>query len=250
MAQPQKQTNLNTRTTSLLLSFVAGYVDSCTFLALFGLFVAQVTGSFVIAGAQIVTENWQGAVLTTFAIPIFLVAGAATTLLVESVGDQGSSKLVWGLALESALLTGFLVVGVIGSPFGNLNMPLAVAAGLFGLLAMGVQSALWQLLMRGVPSTNVMTTNTTLIAILATKTVLSWHAQRRAEDNQATAQLADTANHLAAVLLVAGGFLIGTIAGAFAYVVVDLWCLLVPIAAILGLLIWSLESPLPITHES
>ena len=32
-----------------LLSFVAGYIDSCMFLALFGLFVAQVTGSFVLA---------------------------------------------------------------------------------------------------------------------------------------------------------------------------------------------------------
>ena len=32
-----------------LLNFVAGYVDSYTFLALFGLFVAQVTGSFVTA---------------------------------------------------------------------------------------------------------------------------------------------------------------------------------------------------------
>jgi hypothetical protein len=28
-------------------------VDSCTFLALFGLFIAQLTGSFVAAGAQI-----------------------------------------------------------------------------------------------------------------------------------------------------------------------------------------------------
>src|SRR5947209_3484204 len=31
----------------VVLSFVAGYVDSCTYLALFGVFVAQVTGSFV-----------------------------------------------------------------------------------------------------------------------------------------------------------------------------------------------------------
>ena len=249
MAQQQKEANLNT-TTSLLLSFVAGYVDSCTFLALFGLFVAQLTGSFVIAGAQIITENWQGAFLTTFAIPIFLVAGAATTLLVVFVGERGGSKLAWSLALESALLTGFLVVGVIGSPFGGPNAPLAVVAGLFGLLAMGVQSALWQLLMGGVPSTNVMTTNTTRIAILATQTVLSWHAQRRAGGDGATAQLATTRNHLAAVLLVAGGFLIGTIVGAFAYSAVDLWCLLLPIGALLGLLIRSLESPLPIVHES
>ena len=40
--------------TPMLLSFVAGYVDSYTYLTLFGLFVAQVTGSFVIAGAELV----------------------------------------------------------------------------------------------------------------------------------------------------------------------------------------------------
>ena len=42
----------------MLLSFVAGYVDSYTYLALFGLFAAQVTGSFVIAGAEFVTHDY------------------------------------------------------------------------------------------------------------------------------------------------------------------------------------------------
>ena len=40
-----------------LLSFVAGYIDSCMFLALFGLFVAQVTGSFVLTGVQFVMHD-------------------------------------------------------------------------------------------------------------------------------------------------------------------------------------------------
>jgi uncharacterized membrane protein YoaK (UPF0700 family) len=35
----------------VVLSLVAGYVDSCTYRGLFGAFVAQVTGSFVFAGA-------------------------------------------------------------------------------------------------------------------------------------------------------------------------------------------------------
>lgn len=42
----------------MLLSFVAGYVDSYTYLALFGLFAAQVTGSFAFAGIGL-----RGAVL-------------------------------------------------------------------------------------------------------------------------------------------------------------------------------------------
>src|SRR5258708_1220592 len=45
------------RTVPALLSFAAGFVDACTFLALFGLYVAQVTGSFVVAGAEIVTHD-------------------------------------------------------------------------------------------------------------------------------------------------------------------------------------------------
>jgi uncharacterized membrane protein YoaK (UPF0700 family) len=169
MAQHQEQTAPSTRTASLLLSLVAGYVDSCTFLALFGLFVAQVTGSFVAAGAQI-ARGEKGYLLTTFAIPIFLVAGAATTLLVEVANDRRSSALAWSLSLEGALLTGFFITGVIGSPFGAPDAPLALITGLFGLSAMGVQSALVQLILRGTPSTNVMTTNTTQIAVLATRT--------------------------------------------------------------------------------
>jgi uncharacterized membrane protein YoaK (UPF0700 family) len=115
---------------------------------------------------------------------------------------------------------------------------------------MGVQSALVQLLMRGTPSTNVMTTNTTQIAILAARTALCWHARRSATGDEAAAQLAATSDRLLAVLLVAAGFLTGTIAGALAYSAVDLWCLLAPIAAILSLLIWSLQSPQSFAHVS
>jgi len=223
------------------LSFVAGYVDSCTFLGLFGLFVAQVTGSYVAAGAQI-ARGEKGILLTMIAIPIFLVAGAATTLLVELVDDRRSSPLAWSLALEGALLTGFFLVGVTGSPFGAPDAPLAVSAGLLGLSAMGVQSALVQLLMRGTPSTNVMTTNTTQIAILATRTALGWHARRKTSSDEAAAQFASSRDRLTAVLVVAAGFLLGTMAGALAYAALGMWCLLAPIAAVLGLLLWSQQS--------
>jgi uncharacterized membrane protein YoaK (UPF0700 family) len=242
MAKQDEQTKPIARRASLLLSLVAGWVDSCTFLSLFGLFVAQVTGSFVAAGAQIARQV-QGFPLITFAIPIFVVAGVVTTLLVVCMNDRGRSSLAWSLALEAALLTGFFVAGVVGSPFKDPHAPLAVIAGLFGLAAMGAQSALVQVLMHGAPSTNVMTTNTTQVAILATKAVLCWHAQRSARDDSAAARLASIKDRLAEVLWVVAGFLTGTIAGAAAYSTVDLWCLLAPVAAILGLLIWSLQSP-------
>ena len=64
----------------VLLSFVAGYVDSCTYLGLFGVFVAQVTGSFVLAGALFVKSE-PGALAKLLAIPFFFFAGMAITCL-------------------------------------------------------------------------------------------------------------------------------------------------------------------------
>src|SRR3974377_574126 len=43
-----------------LLCFASGYVDSCSYIGLLGLFTAQVTGSFVVAGAQIVLHEQAG----------------------------------------------------------------------------------------------------------------------------------------------------------------------------------------------
>ena len=56
------------------LGFVAGYVDSCTFLAFNSLFVAQVTGSFVVAGSELVADN-DGFLIKVLAIPVFFAAG-------------------------------------------------------------------------------------------------------------------------------------------------------------------------------
>ena len=70
------------RTVPVVLGFVGGYVDGCTFVALFGLFVAQVTGSFVIAGAAVVMHE-HGALLKVLAIPVFLVGAVVTTAVVS-----------------------------------------------------------------------------------------------------------------------------------------------------------------------
>ena len=73
------------------------------------------------------------------------------------------------------LLAALAALMVFGEPFPNSPPPSAFVAVLFGLSAMGAQSALVRLLLRGVASTNVMTTNTTQIAIDATQAACaSW----------------------------------------------------------------------------
>src|SRR3982074_862243 len=84
----------------VLLSFLAGYTDSCTFLALFGLFVAQVTGSFVLAGTQIVTHD-KGAMLKLLAIPVFFLAGVVTTIMVRIARRRDRPALPATLTLEA-----------------------------------------------------------------------------------------------------------------------------------------------------
>src|SRR4029450_10527814 len=82
-----------------LLSFTAGFIDSFTVLALFGLFVAQVTGSFVLTSVAIVT-NEQGALTKVFAVPVFLLAGVTTTVVAVMRERRGRAPLPWGLGLE------------------------------------------------------------------------------------------------------------------------------------------------------
>src|SRR5215469_497978 len=86
-------------TVPFLLSFVAGYVDSYTYLALFGLFAAQVTGSFVIAGAEFVSQDY-GIAGKLLALVAFVVATALAAALIGLVRDAGRAALPWMLALE------------------------------------------------------------------------------------------------------------------------------------------------------
>jgi uncharacterized membrane protein YoaK (UPF0700 family) len=204
------------RTLAYALSFVAGYVDACTFLALFGLFVAQATGSFVIAGAAPVTHE-AGLVIKTLAIPVFMLAAAVTAILVSGTRRAGRSAWAWTLGLEVVLLIAFLWIGVTCSPFESPDQPAALLAGLCALAAMGVQSASVRLLGQGAPSTNVMTTNTTQLAIDATHLLLSRLRANAADAPVPQSELGKTRRRLAETARVMIGFFAGVVPGALAY---------------------------------
>src|SRR4029077_16104956 len=103
------------------------------------------------------------------------------------VERRGRAAIAWALGLECAVLTSFLAAVLIGAPLSDPNAAVVVVASLLGLFAMGTQSATVRLLMRSVASTNVMTTNTTDIAIDATELVLAWRAGPRAPPRAAGA---------------------------------------------------------------
>jgi uncharacterized membrane protein YoaK (UPF0700 family) len=223
----------------VLLSVVAGYVDSCTFLALFGVFVAQATGSFVIAGTQLVMHD-DNILIKVLAIPVFFFAGMLTTAVVAATDGQRYGALPWTLVLEEVLLAGFVGVGLLESPFSEANTAMAVTAALLGLSAMGVQSALVRLLMRETGSTNVMTTNTTQLAINVTEAALAWRKKCQMPEHAATAaDFTAACRQLLKVLALILGFLLGTLAGAIAYVQMGLACGVVALLLVAGLIIWT-----------
>ena len=104
---------------------------------------------------------------------------------------------------------------------------------------MGVQSALVRLLMRDVASTNVMTTNTTLLAINAAEILLGWIERRKAgSTGSLNSNYAQARNEYAALLPIGLGFFVGTALGAIAYINVGLPCVLLAIFPVGGLALW------------
>jgi uncharacterized membrane protein YoaK (UPF0700 family) len=228
------------RIVAALLGFSAGYVDGCTFVALFGLFVAQVTGSFVIAGATLVVRE-PGALVKVLAIPAFLIGAAVTTVLASVVRRPARRAAALALGLESLLLAGLLASGTLGA-IADPDQPVAVLASLFGLGAMGVQSAFVRLFMHGMPSTSVMTTNTTQAAIDATAVLLARIVRRHPQRLRHAVDPGEARVRLAQTLPVMLAFGAGTLAGAVACHQAGFPALALPILILVGLTVRAARS--------
>jgi uncharacterized membrane protein YoaK (UPF0700 family) len=226
------------RSVPVILSVVAGYVDTCTFLGLFGVFVAQLTGSLVFAGTEFVGSQ-PGVPAKLLAIPAFFFSGIAITILVHSMKGRPRTALAWSLVIECALLLGLLASCLAGAPFRSLDAPGAIVALVFGMAAMGAQSALVRLLMQDVASTNVMSTNSTLLAIGMADMLLGW-IERNKADLSGTSHMdyAQPRRAVAALLPIWLGFLAGTVLGAIGYIALGLPCMVLAILPVGGLALW------------
>jgi uncharacterized membrane protein YoaK (UPF0700 family) len=222
------------------LSFAAGYVDSYTFLALFGLFVAQVTGSFVTAGAQFVVYDigFAGKVIAIFA---FLLAAASTAALIGLARDQGRDALPWMLALETLLLAVFCFLMLAGPPVGGPEDWHGIIAGAFAAMAMGAQSVVVRLLMRGIPQTNVMTGNMTQLGIETTELIRAWRRCAREPDEAHVRDFIAVRARVSVVLSITIGFILGAVGGATAFAIAGLPG--VPLAVLLvgALTLWAIR---------
>lgn len=205
------------------LAFVAGYVDAVGFIALFGLFTAHVTGNFILIGAGL-TGSGVGLLGKLLALPVFVLAVALTRLAVLALGETRAFRPL--LLGQAALLGGFLILGLQAAPIADPDAPLVIAAGLAGVMSMGVQNAAGRLILSELAPTTIMTGNTTQIVI---DLVDRWRGPGEARQ-QADGRLRKM---VPAVLMFAGG----AVAGAFALSAWSFWCLIAPMSVLTTLAI-------------
>jgi len=202
------------------LAFIAGFVDTCGFIALFGLFSAHVTGNFVLLGASLIRPH-AGVIAKLLALPVFMMAIAATRLfLVRSGASARSIRDVLGA--EALFLGLFLATGVAATPVVDADAGLAVLAGMFAVIAMGVQNAAARTVFMALSPTTVMTGNVTQIVLDCVDFAASPSAEVKAASRARLAKLVPPVF----------AFALGAAAGAIGFGLAGFWCLAVPIATV------------------
>ncbi|AJY11890.1 DUF1275 domain-containing protein [Burkholderia dolosa] len=216
-----------------ILAAVAGFVDTLSFVALFGLFTAHVTGNFVLIGAGIAGFG-QGVVLKLSVFPAFVCGVIASSLIARSLSARPAWQATRVLhAVQAVLLLGFCAAGLWATPVTQPDSVPALVAGIVGTFAMGVQNAHPRVLARaGVPNT-VMTGNVTQ-AILDVVDMLS----ARTADGARAAARARFGKMLPAIV----AFALGAAAGALGFRHVGFWALLAPVAALAVLALGAAQS--------
>jgi uncharacterized membrane protein YoaK (UPF0700 family) len=224
-----------------VLSTTAGAVDVIGFLALGGLFTAHISGNLCVVAAHYITGRFSQAG-PLLSVPVFVAVLGAVTLASGAVEKAGYSPRRALLVLQAALLAGCLGLGVWFGPFADADRPRAVLVGMLGVAAMATQNALVKLALPGAPSTAVMTTNITQLAIdLATL------AGGRGQPDD----LARPRHRAAVTFPCVAGFVAGCAAGAVLEVHFGLWALALPAAlAALAVPLGELRSDGPATHHN
>ena len=160
-----EETHANRRSVFLLpglLSMTAGAVDVISFLGFGGLFTAHITGNLVILAAHYITGRF-GEIAPLLSVPVFVtVLGVLTAVFVRKPIPFIRRAL---LVLQAFLLASFLGFAVGFGPFTDPNSRMAVFVGMLGVAAMATQNAVVRLALPGHPTTAVMSTNATEVAV-------------------------------------------------------------------------------------
>ncbi|HTH45066.1 MAG TPA: YoaK family protein [Oxalicibacterium sp.] len=205
------------------LGFVAGYVDTLGFVALFGLFTGHVTGNFVLIGAEMAYPQGGPLLLKFLAFPAFIFGVAMAKLLIASLLKRGHHALWYAYILQLILLVAFMIVGYMATPHGTEPTIMTALAGVVGAMAMGTHSGTGRLLLSHLAPTSAMTGNVTQL-IIDSVDVLRGTADQKIKDR------------CYKFLWPVVAFGIGATGAAFAYQFAGFGAMMLPIATLLYLM--------------
>jgi len=201
-----------------LLSVIAGMVDLIGFFTLGNIFTAHVTGNLVLAAGAVVHGGPLN-VAQALAIPVFILAVAATWLIAQASNKHGPLQARLLLQVQCILLAAVLVFSVVTKPSTDPHGLMAGIAVMMAVSAMACQYALLRVALPKVVSTAVMTGNLTN-AILSLMELLS---KRRS-------LIPADAEQLKSSLRLLVGFLVGCLAAAAAVSFMADWAWSLPVA--------------------
>lgn len=195
------------------LAFVCGFVDTMSFVGLFHLFAAHVTGNLVVIAAEL-TRDDPDILTKVLVLPVYALAVAVAVAAFRRLRARGIDPLRPALLLVAALLLACLAAGAALEPLSGPGAADTLLVGCLAVTAMAVQNtARRDVLHYHVPLT-VMTGNLTQLIIDAVD-----GSRRRAA-------------RLAAIV---AAFVAGGAAGAVGVHTVGFACLALPVAVLLSL---------------
>jgi len=233
----EQRTREPLRVHARVLPLVAGFLDAVGFLALLRVFVAHMTGTTVVLGIGLGRGQWSVLLSSGLAIPFFL-SGVVLGLEIDRRCERRGVRrpLAAQLGAEVVLLIIFTAIGV--TVFRD-RAPENATFGYIVLLflatcAMGIQTA-------SLRKVGVLSVHTTFMTGMMTKAVEV--ADKMLTEPERRRERLRTMLFLASVWVI---YLAGASAGAFTLDHIDLWCLVLPVVVLLGLITWELarkESP-------
>lgn len=209
-----------------LLAFLSGFVDTAAFIHMEGLFVAHVTGNFVLLGAALASGGMVAAkgpeMLQLAALPVFVVAAMLTgALAMRMTAERGLAVILWSAALL------MIAVGAVSAWLGA--GPWDAASAVVLIAAMGMLNAAHRMNASMGPPFAVMTGN---VAALAIRLGQLLHL------TPAPAEGASSGAAEAKMLRAVIGFALGCAAGALAQVWLGLAAVAIPAILVALRLAW------------
>jgi uncharacterized membrane protein YoaK (UPF0700 family) len=216
----------------VLLSLIAGYVDTTGFLALGGLFTAHITGNVVTLGAAL-AHGGLSSVAKLLALPVFCMSIFLLRYCHTIVGLAEKNGLKVLLCLELLFLVAGGVSAVSLAPFRDPDGLPLVLTGMLLVIAMAIQNAAHRLHFPSAPPTNMMTGTTTQIML-----DLGDLAQATAPETAAKIR-----PRLARTAVALWAFATGCGLGALLYAVAGIWCFAMPPLLALGSIYLAVQPP-------